>query len=395
MNRATAIALVLLLVVGYWETANGQATPAPGARPIFLSFAPYAGPAVAFAGDGAVHISYQLLLVNYEKNALRLVTYAVKSADPSCPDFAANYTGDSLASLFILTGASGEDRSSPHSPTLQSSQSATLFVLLDRGEGDCVPSAFSNTLVVQRGSSAGLQTINGPNTYLSPIKAPVLAPPLRGANWWTPNGPANNSVHRRTAIVLDGKTYYPQAYAVDWVRLNDHGRTFSGDPHINGSYLAYKSPVYAAADGVVVSVSDGIAENMPVQDEPARPAVPISVETIAGNCVIEDLGGGFFALYAHLIPGTLKVARGQWVHAGDMLGQLGNSGNSTEPHLHFQVMDSPAALQANGLPFVLNSWTRLTYRVANDSGGRPANLVITGSTPVTDQDFMSLDLGNF
>jgi murein DD-endopeptidase MepM/ murein hydrolase activator NlpD len=61
-------------------------------------------------------------------------------------------------------------------------------------------------------------------------------------------------------------------------------------------------------------------------------------------------------MYAHLQPGSLRVKAGQKVKRGDVLGLLGNSGNSTEPHLHFQVMDRPSPLGAEGLPYLIDSY---------------------------------------
>jgi len=71
---------------------------------------------------------------------------------------------------------------------------------------------------------------------------------------------------------------------------------------------------------------------------------------ILGNHVVLDLGGGVFAALAHLRRGSLLVRRGDRVAAGQQLAECGNSGNSTEPHLHFQLMDHPSVLQAAGLP---------------------------------------------
>ena len=71
---------------------------------------------------------------------------------------------------------------------------------------------------------------------------------------------------------------------------------------------------------------------------------------ILGNHVVLDLGGGVFAALAHLRRGSLLVRRGDRVAAGQQLAKCGNSGNSTEPHLHFQLMDHPSVLRAAGLP---------------------------------------------
>ena len=71
---------------------------------------------------------------------------------------------------------------------------------------------------------------------------------------------------------------------------------------------------------------------------------------ILGESVIIDQGDGVFAVYAHLQPGSAKLAKGARVNAGDTLGKLGSSGNSTEPHLHFQLCDKPGGLSCAGIP---------------------------------------------
>jgi hypothetical protein len=81
------------------------------------------------------------------------------------------------------------------------------------------------------------------------------------------------------------------------------------------------------------------------------------VETADGNYVVVDLGQGRFALYAHLQPGSLRVKVGDRVRTGDVLGLLGNTGNTDGPHLHFHVMDGPSPLTSDGLPFVFTSFT--------------------------------------
>ncbi|HUR23520.1 MAG TPA: M23 family metallopeptidase [Acidimicrobiales bacterium] len=100
----------------------------------------------------------------------------------------------------------------------------------------------------------------------------------------------------------------------------------------------------APADAGVVSVRDGLSDNRPwVETNPAEPA---------GNHVILDLGHTEYAVLAHFQRGSIRVAEGGRVHAGDILGLCGNSGNSSEPHVHFHVQDKPTffADGAVGIP---------------------------------------------
>jgi murein DD-endopeptidase MepM/ murein hydrolase activator NlpD len=85
-------------------------------------------------------------------------------------------------------------------------------------------------------------------------------------------------------------------------------------------------------------------------------AVPITLETVGGNHVVLDIGGGHYAFYAHLKPGSLKVKLGDKVKRGQVIGLVGNTGNSTEPHLHFHVADGISPLGSEGLPYRLESF---------------------------------------
>jgi murein DD-endopeptidase MepM/ murein hydrolase activator NlpD len=82
-----------------------------------------------------------------------------------------------------------------------------------------------------------------------------------------------------------------------------------------------------------------------------------TADAASGNHIMVDAGSGHYIMYAHLVPGSPTVQVGDVVQRGFVLGNLGNSGNST-PHLHFQVMDRPSSLGANGLPFVFDSMKR-------------------------------------
>jgi len=110
--------------------------------------------------------------------------------------------------------------------------------------------------------------------------------------------------------------------------------------------------VLAAAPGVVVDVVDGLPDQQPVGT-----ITPVPLANATGNSVVEDIGDGQYALYAHLRPGTIPagVRKGARLSAGDLVGHVGSSGNSGAPHLHFQVMDSPSFVDATGLPFVFDT----------------------------------------
>jgi murein DD-endopeptidase MepM/ murein hydrolase activator NlpD len=109
--------------------------------------------------------------------------------------------------------------------------------------------------------------------------------------------------------------------------------------------------VLAVDDGKVIEAVDGIP------DQPRDSFTPVGLEIADGNYVILRIARGVYVGYAHLIPGTVRVRAGDGVETGQVLGELGNSGNSDGPHLHFQVMNRPSLLASEGLPFVLRRFS--------------------------------------
>ncbi|MGH9744624.1 MAG: M23 family metallopeptidase, partial [Candidatus Acidiferrales bacterium] len=163
---------------------------------------------------------------------------------------------------------------------------------------------------------------------------------------------SNTSQHRRAFIPINGRACISQRFAIDWVQENADGKTYQGDSTDNKNYRAYGAEIHAVADGVVTQTKDGIPQNIPNQP----PVVPITLETVGGNHVIMEIGDGLYAFYAHMQPGSVRVKVGDKVRRGQVLGLLGNSGNSSEPHLHFHISNANSELIAEGLPYAFTSY---------------------------------------
>jgi murein DD-endopeptidase MepM/ murein hydrolase activator NlpD len=216
--------------------------------------------------------------------------------------------------------------------------------------------------VLQHRLTVGGRTVEG-SVRVVAEQPVVIGPPLRGGDWLAANGPGNSARHRRALVPIGGQAFIAQRYAIDWARLGRDGRLFEGDRNDNASYFGYGSEVLAVADGLVESAKDGIPENVPgslklkaMSEGYTLRAVPMTLETISGNYVILDLGESRYAFYGHLMPGSLRVKSGDRVKRGQVIGRLGNSGNSTGPHLHFHLSDRNHPLAAEGLPYVIDSW---------------------------------------
>lgn len=197
----------------------------------------------------------------------------------------------------------------------------------------------------------------------------VLGPPLRGDNWLAANN-TDESPHSRNIEVFDDTVRIPMRYAIDFVRRDQDGDDFVGEFENNEDHLAYGEEILAVADGTIAMTIDGVPDNV----AGSRPQSPVPLDARCGNCIILDIGNGGFATYAHLIPGSLTIGVGDKVKKGDVLGKLGNSGNSGQPHLHFhvsQIFDTQNASGLNGsaLPFVFESFELLDSE-GNSTGAR-------------------------
>lgn len=183
--------------------------------------------------------------------------------------------------------------------------------------------------------------------------------PLKG-RWYVQAGPSLNT-HHRWAV--------PEEFAFDMAQVGAGGLSHRGDGMTMGDYYAYGAPVYAAADGEVVKViTDQIEDTAqfrrPGESQDAyfqrivawqEAMLVAGADTAGGNVVVIRHAWGEYSVYAHLKPGAAPVKVGDRVKAGDLVGYLGSSGSSTEPHLHFHVCDGPSALACVGKPVAFSN----------------------------------------
>ncbi|HEU4565441.1 MAG TPA: M23 family metallopeptidase [Gemmatimonadaceae bacterium] len=179
---------------------------------------------------------------------------------------------------------------------------------------------------------------------------PVLGPPLRGGPWVAVFDPALDRGHRRVLYAVDGRARIPGRFAIDWFRVDDRGRTRTGESDRLADFPAYGAEVLAVADGIIVAAVDGVSE-------PERASAAPRVEPVdaAGNYIVLDLGRGRYAFYEHLRPG-LRVQAGDRVRRGQVIAAVGFTGQTTVPHLHFHVADAPEPLAAEGRPYAFDGY---------------------------------------
>lgn len=131
-----------------------------------------------------------------------------------------------------------------------------------------------------------------------------------------------------------------QRFAADLLIMKD-GASHSGNGSQLSDYYSYGAEVLAPAAGMIVWSCDSLPDQQPGQMDPKNPI---------GNGVVIDHGNGEFSLLAHLQPKSLRAKTGDTVKAGAVLGLCGNSGNTSEPHIHYHLQDGPDIKTAEGLP---------------------------------------------
>lgn len=319
---------------------------------MFVPFAPT--PVVV---EGRSHTVYELHITNMGQLTLTLQQLDV--ADHATGQVWRSWSGADLNGMLARPGTTGlADPASIGLASIGPGLRAVAFIDIV-GDTAAAPSqVLSHRLVfapISLPNAGAVQTdVSGGVVQLNAARPVVLGPPLSGDGWLASHGLSNTSSHRRSLLTLDGQASIAQRFAIDWTRIGADGQIFRGDPASNANWTPYGSEVLAVADGRVVGLLDGLAENDPTAD---NKAVPITFDTAPGNHLVLDIGDGRFVLYAHLKPGGLKVGAGDRVVRGQVLAALGNSGKSDAPHLHFQVMNGPAPLASEGLPFVFERFT--------------------------------------
>jgi hypothetical protein len=354
---------------GGGETSGGVAevTIPDSFSPVVIT--PVSDPTFPWPGsDHRYHVSYDLQLTNGSRLPATLTTVDVVDArhpdtvitsitgkqlvDPDCP------YGD-CNRLRVLPSSNASDT------VLPPGESRALLVDLTFDTLRQVPETVAHRLSLT-GAAGPPATQPTPMSYLAaPFdiasgKPRVISPPLQGDDWVAFNGCCGTGwPHRPSLSTFSGRLDNSQRFAIDWIKLNDQGEIYSGDKTKNESYVGYGSEVYAVADGTVTSTLDtvdaGTPGILPADDPVLGPK--ITIENVDGNNVILDLGGDVWAMYAHLQKGSLLVEPGERVTKGQKIAELGNTGNSNAPHLHFQLMNGPSILQADALPYVFDGFT--------------------------------------
>lgn len=300
---------------------------------------------VPFMGsDGRVHLVYELWVTNFSSAEMTVEKVDVLGDGSVLQSLSA-------AEINSRLQAAGKRESSDK---LAGSVQALLFLHVTLAPGATVPARVSHRVTIHANvAPPGQQEITeiGGEVAVDRRQVVSIGPPLRGEGYVSADSCCDAVRHTRAAMPINGRVWLAQRFAVDWEQLDAQGRIYNGDREKLESYAIFGKPVLAVADGVVMSVTEGLPE-----ETPGKYPTNISLEKADGNSVILDLGGERYAMYAHMQPGSIRVHKGESVKLGQVIGLVGNTGNSVAPHLHFQVNDRPSSLASNGLPYEIRNF---------------------------------------
>lgn len=298
--------------------------------------------------DGRWHVLYEVQLLNTRPQPATLQRFDVLDARDEGRVIATFSGADLQARLRTLSGPA---------TNLQLGPDVARFVLIELAfeRRTDIPRALSQRLRVMAVPKGGSEP--EPFEYTTAglrldQSAPSLGRPLAGAGWVATNGCcATDAVHRVSLLAVNGALHAAQRYAIDWMRIDDRGRFVDGDPSDVHSYADYGADIFAVANGTVTETLDTLNDQVPGDLPDPR---TITLQTIFGNHVVIRHRDGTYALYAHMQRGSVAVHVGDRVRTGQRLGKIGNSGNTSAPHLHLQITDGPWALGSSGLPFTFD-----------------------------------------
>lgn len=194
------------------------------------------------------------------------------------------------------------------------------------------------------------------DSYIHEIK---YALPFDG-EWYTANGGVTKSTSHSWDIL-------PQRFAYDFMIVDEEGKSYHGNKQDLCSYYCYGKDILAPADGVVVSIKSSFPDCRIMSDGQPDPDTP----DIGGNRIIIKHSKNEYSAICHLMPKSVTVQKGQTVRRGDVIAKCGNSGNTTEPHIHFQIQNTPHFYSCIGIPILFSKIQSKLYEKHHIVDTRP------------------------
>ncbi len=297
--------------------------------------------------DGSFHLAYELVVTNAAKSDTTIESIEIRDPERNDKSIAILST-DGLKANMYFTG------SAEPTTTLKAAQTCIVKINLIFESLRDIPQYLEHMVIITTDKQSryfpGKLVERVARTMVIADPTAVISSPVKGERWVTVAA-CCDSYHRNAILPINGRWHVAQRYAIDWIKLDEHNKMVTGDPKKNESYPQYGEEIFAVADGTIVHVQNSLPDGVP-----GGFPTDLTLEHADGNSIVQDIGNGRFVLYAHMIPNTIRVNEGDHVRRGQVLGLLGNSGNSDGPHLHFHIMDNPMPLASSGIPYVIDSF---------------------------------------
>lgn len=291
---------------------------------------------VNIAGKPTVY--YELYITNLSTDTVVLKSLTVNNARTAAIYCSA--AGNQLKSIYKIRDSSGNTQSENLLPGI----AAVMF--LEYSLPKKTTTVVTHTIVYITPSTAKEVAIKTSELKLDSKNNIVVGAPLKGGPWAAVYEPAWVRGHRRVIYTENGTAKIPGRYAIDFIKLDSNGRYAKASEDSVANWFGYGEKVLAVSDGVVASVADSFLESITISKHGTVPPYKAT-----GNYVSLKIRTNCFVFYEHLKPGSIVVKPGQKVKKGQVIAQLGFTGQSTGPHLHLHMADADSPLGAEGLPF--------------------------------------------
>ncbi|TSD49974.1 M23 family metallopeptidase [Rhodococcus sp. KBS0724] len=307
--------------------------------------------------DGKIHVAYEIQLFNVTPRPVTITEVETLADGPD--GVVVTTVGEAEVAARTLQFPAAPV------PVTDIAPGRTVVLLLDDvyDSRDDVPAEVTHRITATLGTaSPGSEAFGalypdattqiGGAVRTSTASPVVIGPPVAGDGWIADNSCCVMNAHRGVVLALGGRMNGAERFGIDWMQTGQDNAVAVGDGTRNEDYYGYGAELLAVADGTIVTV---------VSDRPDVPPkiLPegVAFEQLAGNYVIIDIGDGNFAFYAHMIPGSVSVEVGDKVTRGQAIGRLGNSGNTTAPHLHFHLSRAPLPLSGDNVAYEIDRFT--------------------------------------
>ncbi len=329
-------------------------------------------PTPVLGSDERYHVAYELTVLNFSPRPAVITSVETLAPDGSV---VAALSPDEVAARMMVVADYAPPKPAEDG-ALQIPSGKTALLILDDAYSsrEAVPASVTHRITARFGppeSGAGGIAVLWPDeatqvggtVHISDEEPITVGAPLSGDGWLITSGCCDLNAHRNVMLPVGGRINGAERFAIDANQIDvaatrehgyDPGVEVDGDPAENENYRAYGSGVLAVADGTVIAVH-ATDPDTPPGTLPLGPGFTLA--NLGGNLVALELAPDLFAVYYHLAPGSPTVQVGDRVTKGQEIARLGNSGNSSAAHLHFQLSRTPLIFSSDSVPYVLEEFT--------------------------------------